>query len=142
MQRNSLPVFQKIIMRSTFLVLIVFILAFSFGCKKDQAGDESDLYGAWVKGTNHGDTLWFMKKNGQHIMRIPGSFNPLMPIYSEKEYGFRKGVLTIKSYAPVSQEYFPITSFTWTDPGKEFTVLNLQLYLFMSSMVTFKYKKI
>ena len=129
-------------MRSRVAVLIAFILAFSLGCKKDQAAGESGLYGTWVKGSNHGDTLWFMKRNGQHIMRMPESFNPLMPIYSENEYHFRNGVLSIKLYAPISQEYFPITSFTWTDRGKEFTILNIQLYSFMSSMVTYKYRKI
>jgi hypothetical protein len=130
-------------MRSMAIGIIVLIVVLlSFGCKKDKTIDEPDLYGTWVKGSNHGDTLWFMKKNGQNIIRIPESFNPLMPLYSEKEYRFKNGELSIRSFAPASQEYFPITSFTWTDQGKEFTILNINLFIFMSSMVTYKYKKI
>lgn len=123
-------------------IIIVVVASLSFACKKKNSGDESELYGAWVKGSNVGDTLWFMRKNGQDIMRMAESFNPLFPVYSEKQYHFNNGVLSIKSYAPASQEYFPITSFTWTDPGKEFSILNVHLYLFMSSMITFKYRKI
>jgi len=123
-------------------IIVLFVVLLSFSCKKDKTIDEPDLYGTWVRGSNFGDTLWFMKKNGQHIIRIPGSFNPLMPVYSEKEYRLQNGELSIKSFAPTSQEYFPITSFRWTDQGKEFTILNSHLFLFMSSIVTFKYRKI
>ena len=128
-------------MRSLILGFIVLAIALLQSCNKDQTFDEPDLYGTWTRGSNHGDTLWFMKKNGQHIIRIPGSFNPLMPIYSEKEYRFNNGELSIKLYSPTSQEYFPITSFTWTDPRKEFTIQSIQLFPIMSSIVTFKYRK-
>jgi hypothetical protein len=130
-------------MRSPIVVFIVLVLAsLSFACKKEINGTESDLYGIWVKGSNLGDTLWFMKKNGQNLVRVPESFNPLLPKYAEKEYKFRDGALSIKSFAPASQDYFPISSFTWTDTGKEFTITNSQLFIFMSSIVTYKYKKI
>ena len=125
----------------TASVILVFVSLF-FSCKKKINGTESDLYGTWVKGSNLGDTLWFSRKNGQNIIRVPESFNPSMPKYSEKEYRFNDGALSIKSFAPVSQDYFPISSFIWTDPGKEFTIQNSQLFMFMSSIVTFKYKKI
>jgi hypothetical protein len=113
----------------------------SFACKKDSEGNESDLYGTWVKGSNFGDTLWFMKKNGQDIVRIPASFNPLLPAYSEKEYQLNGEVLNIKQFAPSSQEYFQISSFKWTDPGKEFTITNSELFILLSSIVTYKYRK-
>jgi len=130
-------------MRSIIAAILVLVLAsLFFTCKKDIAGDESDLYGAWVKGSNFGDTLWFMKKNGQNIMRVSETFNPLIPNYSEKEYRLSEGMLNIKSFAPSSQEYFPIDSFKWTDPGKEFTIQNSQLFIFMSSIITYKYRKI
>ena len=130
-------------MRSTITGSIVIVLTcLSFACKKGIAGNESDLYGTWVKGPNVGDTLWFMTKNGQNIMRIPDSFNPLMAAYSEKEYRLTGEVLSIKSFAPTSQEYFQIGSFKWTDAGKEFTITNSQLFIFMSSIVTYKYRKI
>ena len=129
-------------MRSFVSGCVVLTLVLLLGCKKDQTIDETDLYGAWAKGSNHGDTLWFMKKNGQHIIRIPESFNPLMPVYSEKEYRFSSGVLSIKSFAPSSQEYFPITSFAWIDRNKEFSIQNSQLFIFMSSIITYRYRKI
>ena len=130
-------------MRSIIAAILVLVLAsLFFACKKNIAGDESDLYGTWVKGSNFGDTLWFMKKNGQNIMRVSETFNPLIPNYSEKEYQFSGGMLNIKSFAPSSQEYFPIDSFKWTDPGKEFTIQNSQLFIFMSSIITYKYRKI
>ena len=129
-------------MRTLVSSCVVLTLIFLLGCKKDQTIDETDLHGTWAKGSNHGDTVWFMKKNGQHIIRIPESFNPLMPVYSEKEYRFNNGVLSIKSFAPSSQEYFPITSFTWIDRDKEFSVQNSQLFMFMSSIITYRYRKI
>jgi hypothetical protein len=130
-------------MRSPVIGFFVLVLvALSFGCKKDDPGDDSDLYGTWVKGPNMGDTVWFMKKNGKSIMRLPESFNPSMPDYSEKEFQLRNGVLFIKSFAPFSQEFDAISSFSWTDPGKEFTILNVDLYLFLSSIITYKYRKI
>ena len=130
-------------MRSIIAAILVLVLAsLFFTCKKDIAGDESDLYGAWVKGSNFGDTISFMKKNGQNIIRVPESFNPLLPTYSEKEYRLNGEVLSIKSFAPTTQEYFEIESFKWTDPGKEFTITNSQLFIFMSSIVTYKYRKI
>jgi len=112
------------------------------GCKKDKASaDEIALYGTWIKGNNYGDTLWFMNKNGKNILRMAETFNIAMLVYAEKEYRFRKGMLEIKQYS-TSDEYFPITSFTWTDRGREFTITNSQLYIFLSSIITYTYRKI
>ena len=125
----------------TGTIIITFVIL-SLACKKDIDGVESDLYGTWVKGSNIGDTLWFMKTNGKYIMRIPESFNPLMPRYSEKEYQFKDGKLKIKSFAPTSREYFTINSFTWIRPKEEFTVTNSELFIMLSSIVTYKYQKL
>ena len=130
-------------MKSTIAgFIVVLLVSLSFACTKDGDGEEHELYGAWAKGSNFGDTLWFMKKNGQYIIRAPQSFNPLLPTYSEKEYRLIDGVLSIKSFAPTSPEYYPITSFNWTDPCKEFTIQNSQLFIFMSSIITYTYRKI
>ena len=124
------------------LILLSFSIIF-VGCKKETAGTGSDLYGIWVKGPNFGDTLQFMRKNNQDIMRINESFNTGMPAYTEKEYSIQNGILKIKNFAPVSQEYFIINSFTWTQPGSEFRILGYQLFMFMSStMTSFTYRKI
>ena len=130
-------------MRSlVFVSVISFLACLSINCTKGLNGDESDLYGTWAKGSGLGDTLWFMKKNGKNVIRIPESFNPSMPIYAEKEYQFKNGVLNIKSFAPSSQEYFPITSFVWINKGKEFAIQNSELFVFMSSIINYRYKKI
>ena len=129
---------RSLVFAASTLIFILFI----WGCKKNAESSESDLYGAWSKGSNTGDTLWFMKKNGQFIIRVPESFNPILPLYSEKEYKFKNGELKIKLFVPSSQEYFPISSFAWTNPKKEFTIQNSQLFPFLSSIITYKYKKI
>jgi len=124
------------------LIVLSFTIPFA-GCKKELAGTESDLYGTWIKGKQAGDTLQFLRKNNQNIMRMNESFNAGMPVYTEKEYSLRNGVLKIKSFAPVSQEYHTITSFTWTQPGNEFTIPGFRLFMFMSSTTTsFTYHKL
>ncbi|MEI9912283.1 MAG: hypothetical protein WDO71_23080 [Bacteroidota bacterium] len=71
------------------------------------------------------------------------SFNAGMPHYTEKEYRFRNGQLSIKLYAPISQEFYPIDSFSWTQVGEEFTIQGIQLFMFMSSTMTyFTYRKL
>ena len=130
-------------MRALLAGFIALVSIFLFpGCKKNKTfGEEAVLHGTWVKGSNFGDTLWFMNKNGKNILRI-STFNPSMPNYEEKEYRFRNGGLEIKSFAPASQEYFPINSFSWTDRGREFKIVNSQLFIFMSSIITYTYRKI
>ena len=126
-----------------FVLSVITITLLSTGCKKNKVQDEAVLYGTWVKGANAGDTLWFMKKNNQYILRQNESFNATMPVYSEKEYRFRDGKLGIKLYSPSSQDYYPIGSFTWTQAGSEFTLQGSQLFLFMSSTLTyFTYRKV
>ena len=130
-------------MRSLAAALIILLPGvLFFACKKELKGDESDLYGVWVKGANLGDTVWFMKKNGQSVMRVAVSFNPLMPGYSEKEYKFKDDKLTLKQFSPSSQEYFPINSFSWVTRGKEFSITNSELYIFLSSIITIEFKKV
>jgi hypothetical protein len=124
-------------------------IAFAFGvvfmgCKKENnSSSASDLYGTWVKGAQYGDTLQFLRKNNQNILRINNSFNPLTPAYTEQEYRFRQGKLEVKVFSPASQEFYPISSFTWTQPGSEFNIQGIQLFYFMSSTNTyFTYRKI
>jgi hypothetical protein len=128
-------------MRSLVGAFILAIVVFSFACKKEGSGEESDLHGAWARGANYGDTIWFMKKDGQHIMRI-ASFGQVGATYNEKEYKYKDGKLSIKSFAPSSQEYFPMNSFAWVDAGKEFSITNSELYPFLSSIITFKYRRL
>jgi hypothetical protein len=117
---------------SPALVIIVFAFIFT-GCSKEDTASESALYGTWVKGSNAGDTLRFMRKDNKYIMLQN----------TEKEYRFRNGRLSIKIYAPVSQEFYPLDSFSWTQVGEEFTIKGFQLFMFMSStQTTFTYRKL
>lgn len=124
--------------------MIVIALAFIVvSCSKDDTASESALYGTWVKGTQAGDTLRFMRKNNKYIMLQNESFNAGMPNYTEKEYRFRNGRLSIKIYAPSSQDFYPVDSFSWTQVGSEFTIQGIQLFMFMSSTQTyFTYRKL
>jgi hypothetical protein len=127
---------------SAALVIIAFAIFFT-GCSKEDTASESALFGTWVKGSNAGDTLRFMRKDNKYIMLQNESFNAGLPRYTEKEYRFRNGQLSIKIFAPVSQEFYPLDSFSWTQVGEEFTVQGIQLFMFMSSTQTyFTYRKL
>ena len=127
-----------------FCLVIVSAFCFIFaGCTKDDTGPESVLYGTWVKGPTFGDTLQFMRKNNHDIVRYSMSFNPGMPAYTEKDYTYRNGILSIKLYSPSTQDFYPISSFTWTRRGREFKIQGIQLFAFMASTETyFTYRKI
>lgn len=100
------------------------------------------LYGTWVKGSNLGDTIWFMKKNSKHIMRYASSFNPNMPMYNEDEYRYNDGKLSFTRFPSQTDEYFPVNSFAWVQTGEEFSIVNSELYPFLSSIITLKYRKV
>ena len=126
-------------------LLICLFMAFALlaiACSKNDNDNESLLYGTWVKGTQTGDTLWFLRKAGKNIMRSNQSFNPGLTMYKDEEYAFKNGKLS-RVLAPVSSAFSHIDSFTWKQEGKEFEVLGYQLFLFMSSTLTkFTYTKV
>lgn len=127
---------------SPALIVIAFVFI-GIACKKDNTNDEAALYGDWIKGTNYGDTLQFMKKNNRNIMRMNMSFNPLLQAYTESEYRLKNGKLEIKRFAPMSEEFYPIDSFAWTEAGREFKIQGIQLYMFLASTgVHFTFRKI
>ena len=68
------------------LTTLAFIAITLFGsCDKDSEPDsEAILHGMWMKGSNTGDTLYFLKKDGKHIMRVNQSFNPGVTAYIER----------------------------------------------------------
>ncbi len=122
------------------ILAIIFMVA---GCQKKYAGDESTLYGTWVKGPNFGDTLWFTSRNNQQVMRQAMSFNAGLVVYKESEFRYGNDKLSIKLYAPTSDEYVPISSFKWTNQESEFSIVGIELYSFLSSTSTiFTYHKI
>lgn len=131
---------QKIKMLRIIVALIAFTLLV-MGCDKDNASGNA-LHGTWVKGTAHGDTLQFIRKNNKDILLINMSFNPSLQANTEREYKYGNGKLDIMLY-PVPPDFYPVESFTWIQTGREFKVRGIDLFPFMSaSNVFFNYKKI
>lgn len=116
--------------------------AFVWSCEKKQAGDESILYGTWIKGNNAGDTLRFFQKDGKNVMAYNQSFNAAIPVPSDKQYFFRDGKLSFRSVAfPAEPSH--VTSFRWMEVGRVFEIRGIELFSFMSSTnVYFTFRKI
>jgi hypothetical protein len=124
------------------LALIAFGLIF-FGCKKGDKLPEAILYGTWIKGSNAGDTLQFMRKNNKNILRYNISFNAALPAFTDVEFKYRDGKLSAKLYLPAAPDFYPIDSFRWKQVGSEFEIQGIQLYPILSSTeVHFTYRKI
>jgi hypothetical protein len=125
-----------------FIVLIVIITA----CGRDHSpsGNESTLYGTWIKGSNMGDTLEFLRKNNKHIIRYNLTFDPTR--VTEIEYVFNNGKLQLKNYwaaASAVNPWYPVQSFAWKRVGKEFEVKGFEIFSHLSStLVTFTYTKL
>jgi len=120
----------------------VLLAAFTiYSCHKSSEGEESFLYGTWIKGTNAGDTLHFLKKNGRNLLDYNLSFNAALPASTQREYRFRNGKLSVKRYG--GSDFDPIESFKWKQLGNEFEIQGIELFNFMSSTTTyFTYHKI
>jgi hypothetical protein len=127
---------------SPAFTLIAFTLIF-VSCKKDYTQPETVLSGTWIKGTNAGDTLQFMRKNNKNILRYNMSFNTTLAAFTEVEYTYQDGKLGIKLYSPTLQDFYPINSFTWRQVGSEFEIHGIELFPILSStQVYFTYRKI
>jgi len=123
--------------------LVIYIAIVFISCKKVDTNAASTLYGNWINISKPNDTLHFMKKNNKDILRYNGSFNTGIPAYTEVEYIFRGSALSLKLYAPALDEYYPVSSFTWKQLGREFEVQAIQLLPVLSStLVYYTYRKI
>ena len=120
-------------MRSPFL-LITMAVCLNFACtKNDSSGSAAAFYGTWIKGTQPGDTLWFMKKGGKDMLKYNMSFNPQMTNYVEVEYAYQNNKLSVATMSSTPTE---ISSFIWKEPNHSFQLAGYQLYMFMSSTLT------
>ena len=124
-------------------ILVPVLLLLAPACtKKTAASSDSQLYGIWVNENGPGDTLRFMQVGSKNVLRMNASFNTPVPTYTDYEYSFTNGQLSLATAAP-SGPWRLISSFTWLQQGKEFDVLAFQLYLFLSSSVTHgRYRRI
>ena len=126
-------------MYKLFVVLLFTI--FISSCRKDNDGEESLFYGIWVE-ERSGDSLQFYKKNNNNILAYNVSFNAALPAYTEKQYIYRNGKLSIRMYQP-SREFYEIESFTWKQPATQFEIRAIELFPILSSSVArFTYRKI
>jgi len=119
-------------------IVLIAIIACSLlaACAKSKENNnEPALYGAWVNSNLPTDTLWFTAKGGKNILRCNNSFNASAPAYTELEYFFRDGKLSLALGGPSGTNRL-IDSFTWKQENKQFDILMYQLYLFMSSSTT------
>ena len=123
-----------------FLILAVGLTCAA--CSKDSGNNESILYGTWVKGSNYGDTLLFMRKNDRNILYYNGSFDIAHPAYIQSEYIFKDNKLTLVSSSSLGPVKFELSSFAWKQFGHQFQITGTQLFPFMSSITVFTYTKI
>jgi len=100
-----------------FAAFIVFVSLLA-ACKKDGVPSESALYGFWVKGNQAGDTLQFLRLKRKDIMRQNESFNAALPAYTEKEYKYQDGKLSLQLFAPFSEDFHSIASFLFLCPPR------------------------
>ena len=124
-------------------ILIIAFPVFIISCSKEKvpSGAEYELYGTWSRGPNPADTLYFLRLNNKNIMRHLETINAGLRVYSETEYKFKDGKLSLK-YSTVN-EYHAVTSFAWTQGHTEFQLLGFQLFSYLSSTTTiFTYRKI
>jgi hypothetical protein len=129
-------------MKFTGLIPFVLILLVLGSCNKDSSS-ATNLTGTWIKGTNVADTLYFIQKNDQNILRYRISFNPATGGFAEHEYAIRNGKLALKNFMGGGNDFYTVESFNWLHTGKEFELLGYQLFPFMSStLAKFTYKKI
>jgi hypothetical protein len=124
-------------------VMVIAFVSILIGCKKEHAQTENILQGIWIKGTNFGDTLQFMRINDNNILRYNPSFNTGMPAFRDMEYKYKDGKLSIKLYSPTVQYFYPINSFSWKETGKEFEIQGIELFSILASIqVRYTYRKL
>ena len=122
-------------------LLIVIFLAMP-GCTKNTISGGEDLYGVWVKGSNAGDTLRFFEKNGKNVLSYSLSFNPQLPMPTEREFKLNNDQLSLQLLGG-SRDFQPITSFKWISRRETFEIEGIEFFPFMASMRTyFTYRKI
>jgi hypothetical protein len=126
-------------------MLAIFAISLAASCDKDSDSpdEEAILHGMWIRGAQGGDTLRFYERAGRHYMKSNQSFNPDHYAPVEREYGFQNGQLYLKYAWSGGSGKWPIDSFTWKVPGREFEVQAIQIYMFMSStLAKFTYRKV
>jgi len=138
MQR--LPIFpchhsKPFLMRLLSACICIALFGLFTGCSRNNDSvNESTFYGTWIKGTAAGDTLQFMRKNNQNILRRNVSFNASHPAYQEVLYSYKNGKLWTELVPGSGLR--EIESFAWKTMGKEFDLQGYQMYLIMSSTLT------
>ena len=134
-------------------ILIVTLAFFLAGCPKEVIDGNSTLYGVWIRSsTSPGptpppspdfpDTLLFSNKNGKNILEFNYPSPSPIPRHISTEYVFRDGVFYFRDYSVTGGEMLHVKSFTWKNKPEEFEIVNHELFVFMSSLQYWSYRKI
>lgn len=112
-------------------IFITVVAGLLIACSKNNENNASQLYGAWAKGNQPGDTIVFMNDGGRHIVQFAASNVAGVPGYSRYDYRYRQKKLFISMSA--TEEYL-CNSFSWVQEGKSFQLQGNDLYWYMSSI--------
>lgn len=125
----------------SFLVIaFLIVMNFLFSCKKEKNG--ADLFhGKWK--TSYNDTIEFASVNGENRLIADLDMNPAQPATNTREYVYRNGKLGVSIGASPINGFYMYDSFRWIERGREFEVLGMQWFPFISSSTTvFTFTKI
>jgi hypothetical protein len=120
---------------ATYLLsLLCGVILFST-CSKNATPSLGLFYGAWK--TSYGDTVLFARENGKNILTYKYSMNPGMPSITKSEFNYRDGKLELKSNFDPTLQFRPVSSFSWVQAGKEFSVQGIEWFNFLSSTAVY-----
>jgi hypothetical protein len=122
------------------MIITAIALSLLIACSKKETrnSEEYVLYGKWEMGHNDADTLEFLNKSGQSILRYYDA-HFINGIYMEREYRYINGMLSIRMYP--SEDFTAAPSFILKQLN-EFSIEGNELYPLLSSTATLVYKKV
>jgi hypothetical protein len=131
-------------------ILIIGLLTLFACCHKADVKEnsQSEFQGMWIRdgdipGRQPADTILFYKKDGKDLLFYHFSSTPGVnwPATVETEYKFENGKLSIKDNSGISADFFPIESFEWVIPKKQFKVKLYQIVRYMSADYSVTYRR-
>jgi hypothetical protein len=95
-----------------------------------------------IPGRQPADTILFYTKNGKDLLfyHFSSTAGINWPASVEAEYKFENGKLSIKD-SRISADFFPVESFEWLVPNKQFKVKLYQIVRYMSADYSVTYRK-
>lgn len=138
---------QTVTMKRLFFIALIPAILFSMGCSKNKSSSENDvLTGSWIRkgtdGTGPGNKLIFSRAAGTPMLSFNCNASPGSgPTDAYVPYRFSNNQLSYLNYTDSVGGYYPVTSFNWVVPGREFSVQFHQILLYMSAVYEVNYEK-